>query len=210
MQLSTPKARPRSRRRPIAGARDRRHAQCLPLCTPLGACLAFKGVANTIPFLHGSQGCSTYIRRYLISHYREPVDIAASNFSEDSAVFGGGANLQAGLKNVDSQYHPGTHRRGHDLPERNHRRGHAGLAGRLPRGAARPAADRACFDPELPRFACRGFHLAVKAMVAQLAAPHAAHGGINLLPGMVSPGRPAPLAGIGRGVPSGADHPARL
>ena len=38
------------------------------LCTPLGACLAFRGVEGCIPFLHGSQGCSTYIRRYLISH----------------------------------------------------------------------------------------------------------------------------------------------
>jgi len=29
-----------------------------------------------------------YIRRYLISHFREPVDIASTNFSEDAAVFG--------------------------------------------------------------------------------------------------------------------------
>ena len=58
------------------------------LCTPLGACLAFKGIAGTVPLLHGSQGCATYIRRYLISHFREPIDIASTNFSEDSAVFG--------------------------------------------------------------------------------------------------------------------------
>ena len=76
------------------------------LCTPLGACLAFRGVAGAIPFLHGSQGCATYIRRYLISHFREPMDIAASNFSEQSAVFGGGANLKTGLANVLRQYQP--------------------------------------------------------------------------------------------------------
>ncbi|PTY03145.1 nitrogenase [Opitutaceae bacterium EW11] len=76
------------------------------LCTPLGACLAFKGVEGAIPFLHGSQGCATYIRRYLISHFREPMDIAASNFSEQSAVFGGGANLKTGLANVVRQYQP--------------------------------------------------------------------------------------------------------
>ena len=76
------------------------------LCTPLGACLAFRGVEGTIPFLHGSQGCSTYIRRYLISHFREPIDIAASNFSEESAIFGGKANLEAGLQNVIRQYRP--------------------------------------------------------------------------------------------------------
>src|SRR6266542_168600 len=76
------------------------------LCTPLGACLAYKGIAGTVPFLHGSQGCATYIRRYLISHFREPMDIAASNFSEASAVFGGGANLRDGLTNVIRQYEP--------------------------------------------------------------------------------------------------------
>ena len=76
------------------------------LCTPLGACLAFKGIAGTVPFLHGSQGCATYIRRYLISHFREPMDIAASNFGEHSAIFGGRENLHVGLANVARQYQP--------------------------------------------------------------------------------------------------------
>jgi nitrogenase molybdenum-iron protein NifN len=76
------------------------------LCTPLGACLAYKGIAGTVPFLHGSQGCATYIRRYLISHFREPMDIAASNFAEHSAVFGGADVLHAGLGNVARQYQP--------------------------------------------------------------------------------------------------------
>src|ERR1035437_1389587 len=76
------------------------------LCTPLGACLAFKGVDGAVPFLHGSQGCSTYIRRYLISHFREPVDIAASNFSEQSAIFGGAENLKTALRNVIRSYSP--------------------------------------------------------------------------------------------------------
>jgi len=76
------------------------------LCTPLGACLAFRGVEGCIPFLHGSQGCSTYIRRYLISHFREPIDIASSNFHEDSAIFGGSKNFTQGTLNVTRQYQP--------------------------------------------------------------------------------------------------------
>ncbi len=76
------------------------------LCTPLGASLAFKGVKGAISLMHGSQGCSTYIRRYLISHYKEPIDIASSNFSEDTAIFGGGANLTQSVKNVIRQYEP--------------------------------------------------------------------------------------------------------
>jgi nitrogenase molybdenum-iron protein NifN len=76
------------------------------LCTPLGASMVFRGVKNAVPFLHGSQGCSTYIRRYMISHFNEPIDIASSSFGESAAIFGGKANLIEGLKNVIEQYRP--------------------------------------------------------------------------------------------------------
>ena len=76
------------------------------LCAPLGASLAFKGIENTISILHGSQGCSTYIRRYLISHYKEPIDIASTNFNEDTAIFGGKEKLLSALKNLNIQYKP--------------------------------------------------------------------------------------------------------
>jgi nitrogenase molybdenum-iron protein NifN len=76
------------------------------LCTPLGACLAFKGIQGAFPYLHGSQGCATYIRRYLISHFKEPIDIGSSSISESGAIFGGGHNLHTGLRNVIKQYQP--------------------------------------------------------------------------------------------------------
>jgi nitrogenase molybdenum-iron protein NifN len=59
-----------------------------------------------MPMLHGSQGCATYIRRYLISHFRETVDIASSNFSEETTIFGGNRNFNTGIDNIISQYHP--------------------------------------------------------------------------------------------------------
>ncbi len=123
------------------------------LCTPLGACLVFRGIQGAIPFLHGSQGCSTYIRRYLISHFREPMDIAASNFNEDSAVFGGAKNLHAGLKNVSRQYKPAmigvattclSETIGEDM---------AALLLDCRRAIPDPAAGRACLDRQLPRVA---------------------------------------------------------
>lgn len=76
------------------------------LCTPLGAALAFMGMEKAVPLLHGSQGCSTYIRRYLISHFKEPVDVASSNFGEHTAIFGGGANLKLAIENIAKQYNP--------------------------------------------------------------------------------------------------------
>ena len=65
-------------------------------CAPLGAALVMRGIEGALPFLHGSQGCATYMRRYLISHFREPMDIATSGFSEATTIFGGGENLRAG------------------------------------------------------------------------------------------------------------------
>ena len=76
------------------------------LCSPLGASIAFKGIRGCVPIIHGGQGCATYIRRYLISHYKEPVDIASSNFSEEATIFGGGANCYTAVNNVIGQYNP--------------------------------------------------------------------------------------------------------
>lgn len=76
------------------------------LCKPLGASLAFRGIEGCVPFLHGSQGCATYMRRYIISHFNEPIDIASSALGEKQAIYGGGPNLKLGLQNVTSKYSP--------------------------------------------------------------------------------------------------------
>ena len=78
------------------------------LCSPLGASVVYRGIEGCLPLIHGGQGCSTYIRRYIISHFREPIDIASSNFTESSAVFGGENNLHDALDNVIRQYHPAS------------------------------------------------------------------------------------------------------
>lgn len=76
------------------------------VCAPLGSSLVFLGVEGCMPLIHGGQGCSTYIRRYLIGHFREVVDIASTNFTEAATVFGGNKNLFDGLANLVSQYNP--------------------------------------------------------------------------------------------------------
>jgi nitrogenase molybdenum-iron protein NifN len=84
-----------------AGARN-----ACKLCAPLGAAIAMRGLEDCVPLIHGSQGCATYIRRYVISHFREPIDIASSNFTEETAVFGGMRNLFTALDNVIRGYKP--------------------------------------------------------------------------------------------------------
>lgn len=76
------------------------------LCAPLGAVLASAGIGGGMTLLHGAQGCATYIRRYLISHFREPVDVASSSFGENEAVFGGEDNFGRAIDNIQRQYEP--------------------------------------------------------------------------------------------------------
>lgn len=77
------------------------------MCQPLGAVLAFRGIENSMTLLHGSQGCSTYIRLHICHHFREPLDVASSALNEKEAVYGGAKNLKKGLRNVIERYQPG-------------------------------------------------------------------------------------------------------
>lgn len=76
------------------------------MCMPLGAATAFYGIRKCMTILHGSQGCSTYIRRHMATHYNEPVDIASSSLTEEGTVFGGAKNLIKGLENLIRLYQP--------------------------------------------------------------------------------------------------------
>lgn len=78
------------------------------MCMPMGGVMAFKGIENNMVILHGSQGCSTYIRRHMATHYNEPVDIASSALTEQGTVYGGADNLKKGLDNMIKMYNPTT------------------------------------------------------------------------------------------------------
>ncbi|WP_457574152.1 nitrogenase component 1 [Desulfolithobacter sp.] len=159
------------------------------LCKPLGACLAFKGIEGTVPYLHGCQGCATYMRRYIISHYNEPIDIASSSLSEKHAVYGGGPNLKQGLTNVAEKYRPAmigiattclTETIGDDVPMylREYQRDTSGSEG-LPRFVH-------VSTPSYSGTHMEGFHAAVKSVVEQMAETGPKTETINLMPGFVS------------------------
>jgi len=160
------------------------------LCKPLGACLAFRGIEGAIPFLHGSQGCATYMRRYIISHFNEPIDIASSSLGEKNAIFGGGPNLKLGLTNVTAKYKPAliglattclTETIGDDVPTilSEHRR---------ERGE-NSATDPLVVQVSTPSYSgthMEGFHAAVLATVEQLAQGGPKADSLNLFSGFVS------------------------
>ena len=159
------------------------------LCKPLGACLAFRGIEGAVPFLHGSQGCATYMRRYVISHFREPMDIASSSLGEKHAIYGGGPNLKQGLKNVMDKYGARligvastclTETIGDDMPM---------LVREFQQELEQPGSPTivTVSTPSYSGTHMEGFHAAVKAIVDQVAQNGEAAGAVNLLPGFVSP-----------------------
>jgi nitrogenase molybdenum-iron protein NifN len=159
------------------------------LCAPLGASMAFKGIQGCVPIIHGSQGCSTYVRRYMISHFREPIDIASTNFSEESTIFGGGPNLKMALSNVGAQYKPLhigisttclSETIGDDVPHilKEFRKENPSFDGMGLAHASTPSFCGTHVD---------GFHHAIVSIINQLAEKHEANEKLVMLPGMLSP-----------------------
>ncbi len=162
------------------------------LCAPLGASVAWYGIEGCVPLIHGSQGCSTYIRRYCISHFREPMDVASSIFTESSAIFGGEKNLRAAIENVARQYAPRsigvattclTETIGDDVARyvADYERERSSL----------DAPGPAVFHASTPSYRgthMDGFHAAVLATVRKLAVrkPDADASSVNVFPGFVS------------------------
>lgn len=73
---------------------------------PMGAAIALRGIEGCMMMLHGSQGCSAYMRNHLTTHYSEPIDIASSSLHENATIHGGANNLKKGLKNLIQLYEP--------------------------------------------------------------------------------------------------------
>jgi len=159
------------------------------LCKPLGASLVFKGIEGAVPYLHGSQGCATYMRRYIISHFNEPIDIASSSLGEKNAIYGGGPNLKLGLTNVIKKYQPDmigiattclTETIGDDVGM---------ILGEYNREVNSPENLPTLVHVHTPSYAgthMEGFHAAVAAVVDQLAGRKENNDAISLLPGFVS------------------------
>ena len=78
----------------------------LKACQPLGAFYAAIGFKDTLPYLHGSQGCAAYFRSHFSRHFKEPFPAVSDSMTEDAAVFGGHNNMYEGLKNAYNLYKP--------------------------------------------------------------------------------------------------------
>ena len=67
---------------------------------PIGASLAFLGIKDSIPMMHGSQGCTAFGKVFFVRHFREPVPLQTTAMDQVSAVMGSEDSVIEGLKNI--------------------------------------------------------------------------------------------------------------
>ena len=87
-------------------AREAISVNAAKACQPLGAVMVGLGFENSLPYVHGSQGCVSYFRSYFTRHFKEPTPCISDSMSESAAVFGGLSNMKEGLRNANRLYKP--------------------------------------------------------------------------------------------------------
>ena len=110
---------------------------------PIGASLAFLGIADCMPLEHGARGCTSFNKLFFMRHFNEPIALQTTAMDQTTTVLGADDNVVEALATICKKNHPERDRPGDDRP--------VGNAGRR----------RAAHDPgvsqETPRDArCRG------------------------------------------------------
>lgn len=78
----------------------------LKVSQPVGASLAFLGLKNALPMLHGSQGCTAFGKVFFVRHFREPIPLQTTAMDQVSTVMGADENVVEGLKTLCEKSKP--------------------------------------------------------------------------------------------------------
>ena len=159
------------------------------MCQPMGAIQALLGIKDSMPLIHGSQGCSTYIRFQLTRHFREPIEVASTSLSEKTVIYGGEFNLMKALKNITEKQSPSmiavtssclTETIGEDMVGIIEKFKDANMDKELP--VIVPISTPSYIESHV-----EGYNRTIKALVEHLAAPTVPNGKINIITGNISP-----------------------
>ncbi len=171
----------------------------LKMSQPLGAALAYLGIAGSMPVLHGSQGCTAFGLVLFVRHFRESIPLQTTAMNEVTTILGGGDNIEKALLNIHKRAKPAligiastglTETKGDDV------------AGDLRRiRAAHPELDMPIVYTSTPDYIGAfqdGWAKAVTGIIESLARPGTTvKGQVNILPGShLTPGDVAELRDI--------------
>ncbi|WP_305041595.1 nitrogenase iron-molybdenum cofactor biosynthesis protein NifN [Geoalkalibacter sp.] len=138
----------------------------IKLSQPMGAALAFLGVNQCMPLMHGALGCASFTKVFLTRHFCEPIAIQTTAVTDVTAILDGGDyNIAESVKNITTKVTPqliGLHTTGLTETKGDDIRG---VASRI--DVPLVYVNTPDFEGGLES----GWALAVKAMIRQLTAP---------------------------------------
>lgn len=78
----------------------------LKMSQPIGAALAFMGLNNCMPTLHGSQGCTAFGLVLFVRHFKENVPMQTTAMNEATTIMGGMDNVEQAILNIHKRANP--------------------------------------------------------------------------------------------------------
>jgi len=73
---------------------------------PLGAALAFLGLNDSLPLMHGSQGCTAFAKVMFVRHFREPIPLQTTAMDQISTVMGADDSIVEALATICAKQKP--------------------------------------------------------------------------------------------------------
>jgi nitrogenase molybdenum-iron protein NifN len=78
----------------------------LKVSQPVGASLAFLGLARTMPLEHGARGCTSFNKLFFMRHFREPIPLQTTAMDQVTTVIGADGNVIEALRTIAEKNQP--------------------------------------------------------------------------------------------------------
>ncbi len=78
----------------------------LKMSQTIGGALAFMGIKNCMPLLHGSQGCTSFGLVLFVRHFREAIPMQTTAMTEVATVLGGFENVEQAVITINNRAKP--------------------------------------------------------------------------------------------------------
>jgi len=73
---------------------------------PIGASLAFLGIAECMPLEHGARGCTSFNKLYFMRHFNEPIALQTTAMDQTTTVLGADDNVVEALATICAKNKP--------------------------------------------------------------------------------------------------------
>ena len=73
---------------------------------PIGASLAFLGLADAMPLEHGARGCTSFNKLFFMRHFREPIALQTTAMDQTTTILGADGNVVEALATICGKNRP--------------------------------------------------------------------------------------------------------